>query len=62
MKRDLLDILACPTCKTFPLELKAEQEEGSEIVKGTLTCPKCKAVYLIDGSIPNMIPKKQAIS
>lgn len=58
MKRDLLDILACPTCKAFPLGLKTEQEEGGEIVKGTLTCPKCKATYPIDGSIPNMIPKK----
>jgi uncharacterized protein YbaR (Trm112 family) len=58
MKRDLLDILACPVCKASPLELKVEREESDEIIEGALKCPKCAAIYPISGSIPNMIPKK----
>jgi uncharacterized protein YbaR (Trm112 family) len=58
MKRDLLDILACPVCKASPLVLEVGREEGDEIIEGTLTCPRCAAVYPISGSIPNMLPKK----
>jgi len=58
MKRDLIDVLACPACKAYPLVLDAVEEKGDEIMKGTLTCPGCKTVYPIDASIPNLIPKK----
>jgi uncharacterized protein len=57
MKRDLLDILACPACKAHPLELKVEKEEGKDVVKGTLKCPKCGRTYPIENSIPNMLVK-----
>lgn len=57
MKRDLLDILACPACKAHPLGLTAENEEGKEIVKGKLKCPKCGRTYPIENSIPNMLVK-----
>ena len=57
MKRDLLDILACPACKAHPLELTVEKEEGKEIVKGMLKCPKCGITYPIENSIPNMLVK-----
>ncbi len=55
MRRDLMDILACPVCKGS-LELKVEQEEGEEIVKGTLICSKCPEEYPIEDSIPNLLP------
>ena len=35
MKKDLMDILACPACKG-ELRLTAEQEEGDEVVSGSL--------------------------
>ncbi len=50
-----MSILACPVCKG-PLELTAEQEEGNEIVKGTLRCPRCNEDYPIVDAIPNLLP------
>ena len=57
MKRDLLDILACPACKAHPLELRVENEKGNEIEKGQLKCPNCGRTYPIESSIPNMLVK-----
>ncbi len=56
MKRQLLDILACPVCRHHPLELKETRTEGEEIEEGSLTCPRCGAVYPITGGIPDMLP------
>ncbi len=55
MRRDLMDILACPVCKG-PLELRVEKEEGTEIVSGTLYCSRCPEEYPIQDSIPNLLP------
>ena len=55
MKRELMDILACPACKGS-LELKAEAEEGGEVITGTLHCPKCNADYPITDGIPSLLP------
>jgi len=54
MKRDLMDILACPMCKG-DLELKVE-EENDEVIKGTLYCAKCDERYPIEDGIPNLLP------
>mgnify|MGYP000879921401 CR=1 FL=1 len=56
MKRQLLDILACPACRHHPLELKETRTEGGEIEEGSLTCPRCHATYPISGGIPDMLP------
>lgn len=58
MKKSLLDILACPMCKGG-LELTVEEEDGIEVVKGTLHCKTCDENYLIDASIPNLLPPEQ---
>ncbi len=58
MKKDLMDILACPVCKG-KLELTVDKENEQEIVSGSLFCPKCKARYGIVGSIPNLLPPAQ---
>ncbi len=55
MRHDLLDILACPVCKG-PLGLQVQEEEGDEIVQGTLHCDRCQEDYPITDSIPNLLP------
>ncbi len=55
MKKDLLDILACPMCKS-PLTLSVKKEEGNRVIEGTLQCTKCREVYPIEDSIPNLLP------
>ena len=49
IKKDLLDILACPQCKG-PLKLTAA-EDG-------LICEKCRLVYEIKDDIPIMLIEK----
>ena len=55
MRKDLMDILACPMCKS-ELELKMDEEEGDEVIKGSLNCSKCNEVYPIEDGIPNLLP------
>ena len=55
MKRDLLDILACPVSKG-KLELTVEEEDGEEIIKGTLYSPDSGVSYPIVDGIPNLLP------
>ena len=55
MKRDLVDILACPVCKST-LELRVDEEEGDEVVTGALLCGSCNEQYPIEDTIPNLLP------
>ncbi len=55
MKRKLLDILACPICKHYPLELYVF-EEKEEINEGLMECTKCGRWYPIIDEIPPMLP------
>lgn len=56
MKKELMDILACPMCKG-DLELRVEEEdEKGEIVNGSLYCGKCDQRYPIEEGIPNLLP------
>ena len=55
MKKAIMDILACPVCKS-ELELTVETEEGDEVIKGTLICHKCDEAYPIEDAIPNLLP------
>ena len=54
MKKDLMDILACPMCKG-DLELTIEEENEKEVVTGSLFCAKCDERYPINDSIPNLL-------
>jgi len=56
MKKDLLDILCCPTCKG-ELTLKIDKEEKGEVVQGKFTCKKCKVAYPIEDGIPDLLPR-----
>ena len=55
MKKELMDILACPVCKG-DLELRSEEEEGDDVIVGSLVCVACSESYPIEGSIPNLLP------
>ncbi|MER3397560.1 MAG: hypothetical protein C4315_00480 [Chloroflexota bacterium] len=55
MKRDLMEILACPVCKG-DLELRVEQEDEKEVIKGSLYCKNCNETYPIEDGIPNLLP------
>ena len=57
MRRDLMDILACPVCKSpLTLEAEAESEENDEVISGSLHCPECPQTYPIIDAIPNLLP------
>ena len=60
MKRELMEILACPVCKS-ELELRVEEEEGDDVIKGGLVCHKCHETYPIDDSIPNLLPPEMRV-
>ena len=58
MKRELMDILACPVCKG-KLELSVEEEDEKEVVTGSLYCPKCDQHYPIEDTIHNLLHPDQ---
>ena len=55
MKRELMDILACPMCKG-DLDLTVDEEDDKEIVSGSLYCKACNETYPIIDTIPNLLP------
>ena len=55
MKKDLMEILACPVCKSG-LELRVEAEDRDDVITGSLVCHQCNETYPIDDSIPNLLP------
>ena len=55
MKKDLMEILACPVCKG-DLELRSEEEEDNDVIMGSLECGICRESYPIKDSIPNLLP------
>ncbi|MAF84967.1 MAG: hypothetical protein CL875_00550 [Dehalococcoidales bacterium] len=58
MKKELMDILACPVCKG-KLELKVEVENKTEVVTGSLYCQKCEVRYPIVDTIPHLLPPEK---
>jgi len=55
VKKELMDILACPICKG-DLVLDITDEDEKEIIAGTLYCSRCDEYYPIENGIPNMLP------
>lgn len=55
MKRRLMEILACPIDKHYPLDLHVF-EEKDEIVEGMLVCSECRRWYPIMDEIPQLLP------
>lgn len=56
MKRSMLDILACPVDKHYPLELYEINTQDQEVQEGILFCSKCSRFYPITEEIPVMLP------
>ena len=56
MKKSMLDILACPIDKHYPLELFEILSEGQIVKEGILFCTKCNRYYPIMDEIPVMLP------
>ena len=55
MRKDMMEILACPVCKG-PLTLTIVKDEGDDVVEGSLHCAGCNETYAISDSIPNLLP------
>ena len=58
MKKELVNILACPVCKG-ELELTVDKENEAEVVAGALYCARCDVRYPIEDTIPNLLPPEQ---
>ena len=56
MNKTLMDILACPIDKNFPLELHGIKEKDDVISEGALFCSKCSRFYPIIEEIPILLP------
>ncbi len=56
MKRKMMDILACPIDKSFPLELFELATNDEIISEGVIFCSKCARFYPIVEEIPIMLP------
>jgi uncharacterized protein YbaR (Trm112 family) len=57
MQRKLLDILACPIDKHYPLEMiEFNVRETNVVVDGVLLCSQCGRYYPIVDEIPVMLP------
>lgn len=52
----MLDILACPVDKKYPLELLEIVSDGQEVQDGALYCPPCGRFYPIIDGIPMLFP------
>ena len=55
MRKDMMDILACPVCKG-PLTLTITKEDANEVIEGSLHCATCNETYPIEDTIPNLLP------
>jgi uncharacterized protein YbaR (Trm112 family) len=60
MKKEIIKILCCPTCKG-ELSLSVEKEENGEILSGSFTCARCHVTYPISDGIPDLLPRETEI-
>ncbi|MDH3276621.1 MAG: Trm112 family protein [Nitrosopumilus sp.] len=56
MNKTMMDILACPIDKNYPLELHEIKEKDNVVSEGALFCSKCSRFYPIIEEIPIMLP------
>jgi uncharacterized protein YbaR (Trm112 family) len=61
MRKSMLDLLACPMDKHYPLELfeintKEDKDDDIIIIDGILFCTQCYRFYPIIDEIPVLLP------
>jgi len=56
MNKKMLEILACPIDKHFPLEIFESNSKDQIIFEGAIYCTKCFRFYPITEEIPIMLP------
>jgi len=56
MKKEIIKILCCPTCKG-ELVLSVEKEEKGDIISGSFSCTRCHVAYPISDGIPDLLPR-----
>ncbi len=58
MKRRILDIIACPIDKSYPLELREFKSTDEEVIEGVLICLRCNRIYPIVEGIPILLQEE----
>ena len=56
MNKKMLEILACPIDKHFPLEIFESTSKDQIVFEGAIYCTKCSRFYPIIEEIPIMLP------
>jgi len=56
MNKKMLNILACPIDKYFPLEIFESNSKEETITEGAIYCSKCSRFFPIIEEIPIMLP------
>ena len=56
MNKKMLEILACPIDKHFPLEIFESISKEQIVLEGAMYCTKCSRFYPIVEEIPIMLP------
>ena len=56
MNKKMMEILACPIDKHFPLEIFELSSKGEVVSEGVIFCPKCSRFYPVIEEIPIMLP------
>lgn len=56
MNKKMLEILACPIDKYFPLEIFELTSKDQIVSEGAIYCTKCSRFYPIIEEIPIMLP------
>jgi uncharacterized protein YbaR (Trm112 family) len=56
MNKKMIEILACPIDKHFPLEIFDLSSKNEIIMEGAMFCSECSRFYPIVDEIPIMLP------
>ncbi len=56
MKKEIVNLLVCPTCDSNIAIKSVVEESNGEIREGTLYCTVCKSEFSVRNSIPRFVP------
>jgi len=56
MNKKMMEMLACPIDKYFPLEIFESDSKEQIVLEGAIYCSKCSRFYPIIEEIPIMLP------